>query len=89
VTVLVLDLMHAVEWRACAYEKRCETNSRQYTPLRDRSQASRSVEHRNIVLRGLALLPTVGNSIVLGNTFKPDALRVPSAFRRIVVKVNP
>ena len=37
-TVLVLDLMHAVERRARAYEERCEANSRQYTLGRDRSQ---------------------------------------------------
>lgn len=60
----MLDLMHAVERRARAYEERCETNLRQYTPLRNRSQAPAArVARWRIVLPGMPLLPTVDNSI--------------------------
>lgn len=70
-TAPVLDLMHAVQWRARAYEERCETNSRQYTPLRNRSQASRSGERQSMMLPELARLPAAGNSVVFGNTNAP------------------
>jgi hypothetical protein len=77
-TVLVLDLMHAVERRARAYEERCENeltpNIRLCRIARKKCEALRTGAG---VLPGLAMLPTVGNTVVLGNTVKADALRVP------------